>query len=88
MVERQTLRTAGMALGAAAAGFLAFVLLFPASGVDPVPPKCFSMFGYSVPCGAGLSFSVGLGVALVAGVGLAALENRRRSRLGTRTMSE
>ena len=32
------------------AGLVVLVLLFPASGVDTLPPECFSVFGYTVPC--------------------------------------
>lgn len=32
------------------AGFIVLLLLFPASGIDPIPPECFSIFNYTVPC--------------------------------------
>ncbi len=32
------------------AGLIALLLLFPASGIQPIPPQCFSIFTYSVPC--------------------------------------
>jgi hypothetical protein len=32
------------------AGLIGLLLLFPASGIDPIPPQCFSIFNYNVPC--------------------------------------
>ena len=58
------------------AGLVVLVLLFPASGIVPIPPVCFSVFGYSVPCGGGLA--VAAGAATAAGVGLALWLNSRR----------
>lgn len=43
---------------AVAVGLVALVLLFPASGVDTLPPECFSVASYSVPCGGGVAFAV------------------------------
>lgn len=52
------------------AGVVVLVLLFPFSGVDTIPPQCLSLFGYSVPCGTGLSLAVGAATAGVAGMAL------------------
>lgn len=62
---------------AVSVGFLALILLFPASGVDTDPPQCFSTFGYTVPCGSGLSFATGVVVAGALGF---AFLSRGRSR--------
>jgi hypothetical protein len=40
-------------------GLAVLVLLFPASGIEPIPPECYSMFGYTVPCGGGLAVAAG-----------------------------
>jgi len=45
------------------AGLLAFVLLFPASGVDTLPPQCYSVLGSSVPCGPGVALLAGAAIA-------------------------
>lgn len=52
------------------AGVVAFVLLFPFSGVDTIPPQCLSLFGYGVPCGTGLSLVVAAATAGVVGSAL------------------
>lgn len=60
------------------AGLVVFVVLAPAGGVDPHPQQCWSVFDYSVPCGAALSSAAG---AVTAGiVGLALWLNGRRKR--------
>ena len=58
------------------AGFVALLLLFPASGVDTLPPECYSMFGYVVPCDAWVAWVAGAGVAGLVGLGLS-LRGRR-----------
>jgi hypothetical protein len=50
------------------AGLVVLVLLFPVSGVDTQPPECYSVFGYSVPCGDGVAVAAGAAVAAVIGV--------------------
>lgn len=62
---------------AVATGFGVLMLLFPTGGIDTDPPQCFSTFGYTVPCGAELSFVSGLVVAVVLNFAL-----RRRFRSG------
>jgi len=54
-------------LSAAAGGVLVFLLLLPTSGIDTDPPECYSIFGYVVPCGAGLSLGLALAGLVVAG---------------------
>lgn len=49
-------------------GIVALVLLFPASGNSRQPPECYSVFGYSVPCGAEVAV-----VAAVLAAGTSAL---------------
>ena len=44
-------------------GSAGLVLLFPASGIDPIPPQCFSVFGYNVPCEAGPWPAIAVGAA-------------------------
>lgn len=60
------------------AGLAVLALLFPASGIDTLPPECYSMFGYAVPCDAWVAWA---GAALAAGVvGLAIwMTDRRRA---------
>lgn len=52
----------------ALAGLVVLVLLFPASGVDTLPPECYAVFGYPVPCGDGIAVAAGAGVAAVIGL--------------------
>lgn len=59
------------------AGLVVLVLLFPASGVEPIPPQCFSVFGYTVPCDAGLSWAAGAATAGIVGLSLW-LKRRRK----------
>lgn len=62
------------------AGFVVVVLLVPGSGVDSDIPRCQSVLGYDVPCGAWLSLAAG---AATAGVIASALWlNGRRKRQG------
>ncbi len=49
------------------AGFVVLVLLFPASGIVPIPPQCFSVFGYTVPCQSGGAVGAGAATATVVG---------------------
>jgi hypothetical protein len=48
---------------AVAAGLIVVLLLFPASGIDPIPPRCFSIVGYEVPCAAGVAWIAGIAAA-------------------------
>lgn len=61
-----------VAAAAAVAAITAFVLLLPYSGDDTLPPECYSVFGYVVPCGLGHEQEHGAGFA-VAGAVVAAL---------------
>lgn len=47
------------------AGLAVLLLLFPGSGIDRQPPECYSMFGYTVPCGGGLAL---VAATLTAGI--------------------
>jgi hypothetical protein len=54
------------------AGLAVLVLLFPVSGILPVPPECYSVFGYTVPCELWVAIVAGAATALVTGVLLGA----------------
>lgn len=58
------------------AGVVVLVLLAPASGADTLPPQCWAMLGYSVPCGSALSLAAGAATAGI--IGLALWFNSRR----------
>ena len=60
------------------AGLVVWVLLAPFSGVDTLPPQCLSVFGYGVPCGAGLSSAAGAATAGVFGLALWFNSRRRK----------
>ncbi|MEX1171363.1 MAG: hypothetical protein WEG56_02005 [Chloroflexota bacterium] len=60
------------------AGLVVLVLLFPASGIDPIPPECYSVFGYVVPCADGLAVGAAIVVAVIVGA-LLWLRDRRRT---------
>ncbi len=78
---RQSARSSARTIAVAIfAGLVVLLLLFPASGVDPQPPVCYSMFGYVVPCDAWVACAAG---AATAGfVGLALWTNDRRNQHG------
>lgn len=59
------------------AGLAVLVLLFPSSGIDIVPPLCFSAFGYTVPCEVWPAVAAGAETAAVVGLALW-LKDRRR----------
>jgi len=71
---RPSARTVAIAL---VAGFAVLLLLFPASGIEPQPPVCYSMFGYVVPCDAWVAWAAGAATAGL--VGLALWTNDRRN---------
>jgi hypothetical protein len=58
------------------AGLAVLLLLFPASGIEPQPPVCYSMIGYVVPCDAWVSWAAAAATAGL--VGLALWMNDRR----------
>lgn len=66
--ERRGTSTVAKVVITLLAGLVVLVLLFPGSGVDTQPPECYSVFGYTVPCEAWVSWAAG---ALTAGVGMA-----------------
>ncbi len=74
---RPSARTMAVAL---VAGFAVLLLLFPASGIDPLPPVCYSLFGYVVPCDAWVAWAAATATAGL--VGLALTTNHRRNEHG------
>jgi hypothetical protein len=77
---RESQRRDGWVVGisATAVGILVLLLLHPARGNDTLPPECFSMFGYAVPCGSGFSLGLAAAGAVVAGAVAYELTRRRR----------
>lgn len=73
--HRGSWRTAAIA---ALAAVVVLLLLFPASGIDTQPPECYSMFGYSVPCGGGLAVAAAAATAGVVGFLLWTASRRKR----------
>jgi len=59
------------------AGLVVLVLLAPAHGVDTIPPQCFAVIGYGVPCDDTLARAASVATTVAVGVGL---WMRRRSR--------
>jgi hypothetical protein len=45
---------------ALAAGLLALLALMPLSGTAAIPPQCYSLVGYEVPCDAGPALLAGV----------------------------
>ena len=68
--KRAAGRTVANVAVALLAGLVVLVLLFPVAGIDPIPPRCFSAFGYTVPCEAGLSQAAGAATAGIVGLAL------------------
>ncbi len=64
---RARARTVAVALGA---GFAVLLLLFPGSGIDRLPPECYSLFGYVVPCDAWVAWAAAAATAGLVGLGL------------------
>ena len=60
------------------AGFVVFVLLFRGSGTGAIPPTCYSLLGYAVPCEPWVAWAVGAATAGVVGLVLWMNERRRR----------
>lgn len=61
-------------------GLLVMLLLYPGSGIDTLPPVCYSAFGYEVPCGRELSVSGALAAAVVTTVLVWTMLRPRRAR--------
>lgn len=59
------------------AGLAVLLLLFPASGIEPIPPVCYSMFGYVVPCDAWVAWAAAAAVAGLAGLAMWVMDRRR-----------
>lgn len=66
-----------LAVLAVLAGLVVLVLLVPAHSVDTIPPQCFAVIGYGVPCDDTLARAASIATAVAVGVGL---WMRRRSR--------
>jgi len=60
------------------AGLTVFLLLFPASGTASLPPECYSMLGYVVPCEAWVAWAAGTATAGLVGVGLWMTDRHQR----------
>ena len=58
------------------AGLAVLLLLFPASGIDPQPPVCYSMFGYVVSCDAWVAWAAGAATAGLVGLAMWAIDRR------------
>lgn len=58
-------------------GVLTLYLLLPVSGVDTLPPVCYSALGYSVPCGAGWAFGAALAIGLLTAWAVSLVVRRR-----------
>jgi hypothetical protein len=54
------MRRAGVAL---LAGLIVFAILLPRAGIDTLPPICFGMSGYRVPCEGWVAPAAGLATA-------------------------
>lgn len=54
-------------VGASAVALVVFLALFPASGVDTLPPICWSFFGNRTSCG-GLAAPTAAAIAVAAGL--------------------
>lgn len=61
------------------AGLVVLVLLFPGSGNAALPPTCYSVFGYVVPCDARVSWVAAAATVGLVGVGLWMVDRRTRS---------
>jgi uncharacterized membrane protein (UPF0136 family) len=60
------------------AGVIVFLLLVPAGGIDPLPPVCWGVFGYEVPCDSRLSLAAGVASAAVVGLAFSLVGRRRK----------
>ena len=60
------------------AGFVVLLLVFPASGIEPIPPVCYSMLGYVVPCDAWVAWAAGAATAALVGLVLWTNDRRRQ----------
>lgn len=64
-------------LAGVGAGVLTLYLLLPVSGIDTLPPVCYSALGYSVPCGAGWAFGAALAIGLLTAWAVSLVVRRR-----------
>lgn len=68
--ERAAWPTLGTLLAALLVGLLVFILLFPASGTDTLPPHCWAFLLYPVPCEPWVAPLAGAATAGLIGLGL------------------
>lgn len=68
-------------LAPALAALLAFVALWPASGIDTEPPECYALPGYVVPCAPGFALAGAIAAAACVAVGIT-IGRRRALRRG------
>jgi hypothetical protein len=59
-------------------GFVVLLLLFPASGILPIPPVCYSMLGFVVPCEAWVAWAAAAATAGLVGIALWMNDRRRQ----------
>ena len=78
MATRSTWPRARTIVVALLAGLVALVLLFPGSGTAALPPTCYSVFGYVVPCDAWVSWVAGAATAGLVGLVLWMNDRRRQ----------
>ena len=76
--ERSVWPSARTVIVALLAGFVVFLLLFRGSGTGAVPPTCYSLLGYVVPCEPWLAWVAGTGTAGIVGLVLWIYERRQR----------
>ncbi len=76
--KRSAWPTARTIIVALLAGFVVFVLLFRGSGTGAIPPTCYSLLGYVVPCEPWVAWVAGAATTGVVGFGLWMNERRHR----------
>jgi hypothetical protein len=74
-VDETETRVDWMAFGRAAlyaglSGLVVFALLAPVHGAQTIPPQCFSVVGYDVPCENAVAPITGAATALIVAVAL------------------
>lgn len=61
------------------AGLAVLLLLFPASGIDTLPPKCYSMLVHAVPCEAWVAWAGGVVAAGLVALAMWMIDRLRQS---------
>lgn len=59
--------TAAEIAGMVVPGIVVIALLLPVGGVDTLPPRCWSAFGYDVPCNRLVGPGLGVGTSGLVG---------------------